>query len=504
MPNSGLPPAIMLLGTTSNAGKSLLAAGLCRIFARMGLKTAPFKAQNMSLNSYVTATGGEIGIAQALQAKACGLEPSELMNPVLLKPMGTSGSQIIVLGQPLATMSYQEYIHIKPQIWRQIEAAYTELACGKDVMVLEGAGSPAEINLQAHDVVNMCMCRHAGACGLLVADIDRGGAFAALAGTMLLLHPSDRKLVSAFILNKFRGDSSLLTPALQSISHRLRRPFAGIMPWLEKLILPDEDSVSIGELPHESFASPSADCLDVAILDLPAMSNIADWDPLKAEPHVHTRLVKNAIMLGKPHVIIIPGSRNVPKALEHLRQSGLDKAICGYAEQVRQTRKGQIIGICAGLQILGEMLVDNCGLEGQGRHACLGLIPLVTSLEQHKILRRQQATAAPEICGTATVCFGQEIHHGQCHGSARVVIATAAGKPLGWQAPDQPNIWGTWLHGIFDSNEFRHAWLDKVGKEWGLGVTGCGKYSLDAELDRLADTMKANLDIDMITSWLAL
>lgn len=498
------PPAIMFLGTTSNAGKSILTAGLCRALARRGFSAAPFKAQNMSLNSWVTDNGGEMGIAQAVQALACGLTPSALMNPVLLKPLGAQGSQIIIMGRPVGAMPYSEYVKHKPQIWKTVVSAYAELSRNRDIMVLEGAGSPAEINLRAHDIVNLRMARHARARALLVADIDRGGAFAALAGTMALLGANDRKLISAFILNKFRGEAALLSPALEKISRRCRRPFAGVMPHIPDLRLPDEDSVTLCERAASGpFQPVPPGNLDVAVLSLPAISNITDWDPLLAEPRLRVRMASSPSDLGNPHILIIPGSRNVPESLRHLRQTGLDKAITALAARMRQTGRGQIVGICAGLQILGISLVDRNGLECRGKHAGLGLMPLSTSLEPQKTLRRHKALASASLCGRALPCFGQEIHHGQCETSALPVISGMGGEPLGWSAESPARIWGTWLHGVFECDEFRHAWLDLVASEFNLDPVASATYNPDAELDRLADAVEENLDMAMILSWLA-
>lgn len=498
------PPAIMFLGTTSNAGKSVLTAGLCRVLARKGFAVAPFKAQNMALNSWVTGSGGEMGIAQAVQARACGLEPDASMNPVLLKPFGAGTSQVILLGKPLGTMAYADYVGLKPRLWKEIRAAYAELCSGKEIMVLEGAGSPAEINLRKHDIVNLRMAAHAGARGILVADIDRGGAFAGLAGTMTLLSPRDRKLIAAFTLNKFRGDSTLLTPALDQISRRFHRPFAGIIPHIPDLRLPDEDSVTLAEKPAGNSTAHEPDCLDVAVIDLPAISNITDWDPLLAEPRVRVRMVKSASQLGSPHIALIPGSRNVPACIRHLRQTGLDQALRDLAQAMRGKGAGQVVGICAGLQILGETLIDAHGLEAaSGEHPCLGLLPLATSLEKHKILRRQIATASPGLCGAHLPCFGQEIHHGQCETQMPPIITGQEGTPLGWSAEEPARVWGTWLHGIFESDLFRHAWLNRVASEFGLEPLASSRYSPDTELDRLADIVEENLDMKLLLSWLA-
>lgn len=483
-----LPPALMFQGTASNAGKSILTAGLCRLLARKGLKVAPFKAQNMSLNSWVADGGLELGVAQALQARACGLAPDARMNPVLLKPMGTAGCQVIVSGKPLGIMPYEEYVRIKPQIWRHIKDAYNSLAQDKNVIILEGAGSPAEINLREHDVVNMRMARHARAHVLLTADIDLGGAFAALTGTMSLLRPGDRKMVKAFVLNKFRGNAGLLEPALAALRRRWQKPFAGIVPMLP-LHLPQEDSATSNL--KEKPAQPGQ--LDLAVICLPAMSNLGDFDPLAAE--AHCRLVRDPGQLGLPHAVIIPGSRHVPMALEHLRTTGMDTAIAKYAAQITTSGKGQIIGLCAGLQLLGEQLHDPDGVEGGGSFQCLGLLPLTTTLGKNKILSHTEAIALPPFCRGTLTCMGNEIHHGGISTSLAPVITSPDGRPLGWA---KGHIWGTWLHGIFDSDQFRHAWLGLLAKQWGMTPPPQLPYDLDGELDKLASALEENMDMKLI------
>lgn len=499
--NKNLPPSLMILGTASNAGKSIITAGLCRALRRKGMAVAPFKAQNMSLNSWVTESGGEIGIAQAIQARAAGLAPSELMNPVLLKPMGGQGSQIILLGKPTGIIPYAEYIQKKAGIWEMVKNAYADLARGKDAMILEGAGSPAEINLRPHDIVNINMALHAGSKALLVADIDRGGAFAALAGTMRLLNRRDRSVIAAFILNKFRGDATLLKPAMERVSQLCKQPFIGIIPYLANLRLPDEDSMTLAERGRQAKNAPCGH-LDVAVIQLPAISNITDWDPLLAEQLVSVRLVETASDLGAPHIVIIPGSRNTPQALEFLRQTGLASAIINLAAKMRARKRGQIVGLCAGLEILGQKLMDPAGLEARGEHEGLGLIPLVSTLAKNKILRRAAALAHAALCGLEMPCRGQEIHHGQCQSAAPVALKARNGAPLGYMADESGQIWGTWLHGIFEADEFRHAWLNKIANSFGLGVVACAKYDLEAELEKLADAVEENLDMEVIMKWL--
>lgn len=399
------PPALMVQGTCSNAGKSLLAAALCRLLARRGLRVAPFKAQNMALNSFVTSDGKEMGRAQVLQAAACGLAPDVRMNPVLLKPTSNTGSQVIVLGEPVGQMRVGEYLRYKPTAWKAVRRAYDSLAAGMDVMVLEGAGSPAEINLKAHDIVNMRMARHAGALVALVADIDRGGAFAALAGTMALLTRAERCRVGGFILNKFRGDASLLDPALSMLQRRTGKPFWGVVPMLENLRLPEEDSVSFkqgltpGLVSGLHAGAPEAGLLDIVVPDLPHLSNATDLDALRDEPGVRLRIVRSAEHWGAPHAVILAGSRNTVDDLRFLQRSGLAQCVRDFASQCQQLGRGAVVGICGGLQMLGAEIADPLGLEEGGCEPGLGLLPL-----GHKTAGRQ--AAAPHLWMGTSLPYG--------------------------------------------------------------------------------------------------
>ena len=524
-----LPPALMVQGTCSNAGKSLLAAALCRLLARRGLRVAPFKAQNMALNSFVTSDGKEMGRAQVLQAAACGLAPDVRMNPVLLKPTSNTGSQVIVLGEPVGQMRVGEYLRYKPTAWKAVRKAYDSLAAGMDVMVLEGAGSPAEINLKAHDIVNMRMARHAGALVALVADIDRGGAFAALAGTMALLTRAERCRVGGFILNKFRGDASLLDPALSMLQRRTGKPFWGVVPMLENLRLPEEDSVSFkqGLTPglHAGDHADPAECglLDIVVPDLPHLSNATDLDALRDEPGVRLRIVRSAEHWGAPHAVILPGSRNTVDDLRFLQRSGLAQCVRDFASQCRQLGRGAVVGICGGLQMLGSEIADPLGLEEGGCEPGLGLLPLGTKLLAAKLLRRTCGWAHPCLTGLErqSVC-GYEIHHGQtavvpadispdlptgAKASVRVVMADSEEQPLGWglcDAQGRARIWGSYLHGLFDVDGFRHAFLQSLRHDAGLPAAPLASYGLGPELDRLADAVEDALDMPAILAQLGL
>ncbi len=495
-----LKPALMFQGTCSNAGKSLLTAALCRILCQDGFSPAPFKAQNMALNSGVTPDGGEIGRAQILQAQACGLEPDRRMNPILLKPNSETGSQVIVLGTPQGNMNVGAYIRAKTELRSVVHDAYDSLASEHDVMVLEGAGSPAEINLKHHDLVNMAMARHAEAAVCLVGDIDRGGVFAALSGTMDLLDDWERGLVQGLIVNKFRGQRALLNPALDWITQRTHRPVLGVVPYLTDLVLPEEDSVNFkqGTLYRQGQAGKAGHPrLDVACLDLPHISNFTDLDPLAAEPSVALRLVRSSDELGIPDLLILPGSKNVMTDMAFVRERGLVEAIGRLAD----AGSTHILGICGGFQMLGTLIEDPYALESVKPTSIpgLGLLPVTTRLESNKTLRLTAARHKPSELEIS----GYEIHHGWTvpeadHEALAVCVESPDGRALGLGRRDKP-VWGSYLHGIFDNGDFRH---------WLLGVVASTKqksfqatsevWNIESELNRLADHVRQNLDIRAI------
>lgn len=531
-PGRSLPPALMIQGTCSNAGKSLITAAVCRLLARRGLRVAPFKAQNMALNSFVTSDGKEMGRAQVLQAAACGLAPDVRMNPVLLKPTSNVGSQVIVLGEAVGHMRVGEYLAYKPEAWKAVRRAYRSLAADMDVMVLEGAGSPAEINLKAHDIVNMRMARYAGAHVALVADIDRGGAFAALAGTMALLTRAERGRIGGFILNKFRGDASLLDPALAMLQKRTGKPFWGVVPMLENLRLPEEDSVSFKEglTPGLRMGQTSGGpgLLDIVVPDLPHLSNATDLDALRDEPGVQLRIVRHADQWGAPHVVILPGSRNTVGDLHFLRRTGLAGLVQEFARQCMARGTGALVGICGGLQMLGVEIADPLLIEEGGCEPGLGLLPLRTRLLAAKRLCRAAGWADACVTGAERQAVtGYEIHHGETsslHGELsdiagepaagavasavmRVVMTDSGGSALGWGRCDArgcARVWGSYLHGLFDEDAFRHAFLRRLRHEAGLPSAPETAYSLGPELDRLADAVEAALDMPAILNVLQL
>ena len=484
----------MIQGTASNAGKSVLCAGLCRVLARRGLRVAPFKAQNMSLNSGVTVDGLEMGRAQIVQARACRLPPDARMNPVLLKPTSDVGSQVIVLGKPVGVMPVRDYILYKPQAFAAAKAAYDALAAENDVMVLEGAGSPAEVNLKAHDMVNMAMAAHADARVLLAADIDRGGAYAALWGTMECLTEAERARVAGYLLNRFRGDPSLLAPANAYLRTATGKDVLGVVPWIDRLGLPEEDSVTFkdgGTLPCAPPDDP--DLLDIAVIDLPRVSNFTDVDAFAVEPDAHLRRVRNALELGRPDAVILPGSKNTLADLAWLRETGLAAGLAALAAE----GKTEIVGICAGLQMLGQLVADPLGLEsGRGREAGLGLLAIATELAAQKTLAATRAVHAP----TGLRLAGYEIHHGLTKLTAdsdapAVFITREDGSAMGYGRPDG-RVWGAYLHGLFDADAFRRHFLDGLRVRRGLApIERTTPYDLEPALDRLADVLEAHLDI---------
>lgn len=562
------PPALMLQGTSSNAGKSVLTAAFCRIFLQDGFRVAPFKSQNMALNSHVTPDGLELGRAQAVQAAACRLEADVRMNPVLLKPNSDTGSQVVVMGRPVGNMHVREYHAYKPSAFSAACGAYDSLAQDMDVMVLEGAGSPAEVNLKAHDIVNMSMARYAGAHVLLVGDIDRGGVFASLVGTMELLDPWERELVAGYLLNKFRGDVTLLDPALELVEARTSRPFLGVVPWQLNLGLPEEDSVTFKEnitggrgmfagtgqetalsqqgtcakafspdadtCGAQGAASPAfshialqtRDVVDIVLVDLPHISNFTDLDALRQEPDVHVRVVRRAEDIGTPDAIILPGSKNTLGDLRFLREQGMASALlriasgggstvqkkaqcatgeCGAAFDMTTCSSGPVIvGICGGFQMLGLSVNDTLGIESGGAARGLALLPVRTEMGAAKILRR--TTARHDASGE--VVNGYEIHHGVTaveHAGAVPFFHEACGTPAGWSTPCG-TVWGTYLHGVFDADGFRRWFIDSLRCRAGMPPIGrvVAPYGLEPAFDRLADGVRKAVDMERIYAMLGL
>jgi adenosylcobyric acid synthase len=485
-------PAVMFQGTSSNAGKSVLAAALCRILLQNGYRVAPFKAQNMSLNSYVTRDGGEMGRAQVVQAQACRLDPDVRMNPILLKPGSDTGAQVIILGKPLDNMDVGRYIRYKPEAFRTAKAAYDALAAEHDVIVLEGAGSPAEVNLKNHDIVNMHMARWARSPVLLVGDIDRGGVFASFVGTMEVLAEWERELIAGFVINRFRGDQSLLDDAIAYTDRHTGKPTFGVVPYLPGLGLPEEDSVTF-KSGVQDHPPPSGEHVDIALIDLPHISNFTDFDSLRMEPDVHLRIVRHAQDLGNPDAVILPGSKNVIGDLEYLRKAGLAEQIT----RLSQNGRTELIGICGGFQILGREIADPHGIESGGRTTPgLGLLPVATVLAPEKTLTSVQARHVE----SGLTVKGYQIHHGQTTGfNLPAAVIREDGKILGVRS-ENGLLWGTYLHGIFDADVFRRWFIDRLRVRRHLSPVGkiLTAYDLEPAFDRLADVVRRSLKINEI------
>ena len=490
-------PALMLQGTSSNAGKSILAAAYCRIFRQDGYSVAPFKAQNMSLNSGVTAAGDEMGRAQIVQAQAALVDPDARMNPILLKPHSDTGSQVVVLGQPIGHMGVLDYFKKKKELWKTVTEAYDSLAADHDVMVLEGAGSPGEINLKEHDVVNMRMAEHARASVLLVGDIDRGGVYASFLGTWMTFTDAERRLLTGYIVNRFRGDASLLGPAHEYMLDHTGIPVLGTIPYIRDLNIPEEDMAGFS-WGHTDCGEKKAGTLDIAVVMLRHVSNYTDFAPLAAEPDVRLRPVRRAEEWGDPDVVMLPGSKSVVPDLDDLRRSGLADNILGHAE-----RGKWIFGICGGLQILGRAILDPHGIESAAPEVPgLGLMDLRSTFAADKTLVRVARAETP----LGVPSGGYEIHHGLTdHGPSALPLFLRADRAYPSEAERicgyvSGRRWATYLHGVFDDDAFRRAWLDHVRADIGLAPQGrqLAAYDLEKALDRLADIVREHSDMETI------
>lgn len=492
---------LMILGSGSDVGKSIIAAGLCRIFRQEGIRVAPFKAQNMALNSFITPEGGEMGRAQVVQAQAAGLKPHVDMNPILLKPSSEVGSQVIVHGRVYGNFSAQEYYRHKPRLVKKVMESYRRLGQAYELIVLEGAGSAVELNLKKNDLVNFSMARKAGAAVLLVADIDRGGVFAATIGTYHLLTRGERRLLTGFIINKFRGDPELFKEGEKIIEQRTGRPVLGVMPYAPDLVIPEEDSVALGRKTCAgSWSDPG--CLRLGVVRLPHISNYTDFDPLEQEPGVSLRYLDHRQGLDGVDLLILPGTKNTISDLLYLKETGLFQQIQDYARG-----GGHLVGICGGYQILGLEIQDPLGVEGPPRtEPGLGLLPVVTTMAGAKTTTQVQARRPG---GGGPVIEAYEIHMGETRpqggGEAALTIISRNGAPAqvedGWVSPDR-RVWGTYLHGLFDNDEFRRGFLSEITRTRRQGGEARAGLSFrdfqEAQLDRLAELMRRHLDLARI------
>ena len=486
---------IMIQGTASNAGKSLICAGLCRIFAQDGLRVAPFKSQNMALNSAITADGLEMGRAQVVQAQAARVRPSADMNPILLKPTGDSGSQVIVSGVPRGTMSAADYYKYKKALKSDVLAAFERLSAAYDVIVIEGAGSPAEINLKDDDFVNMGLAQMTRSPVLLCGDIDRGGVFASLYGTVKLLEPEEQALIKGLIINKFRGDVEILRPGLEPLEKMTGKPVLGVVPMID-VDIDDEDSLS-----ERLTGGGKVGLIDIAVIRLPRLSNFTDMNPLERYEQVRVRYVTSPRELGEPDLVVLPGTKNTMDDLRWLRESGMEARIVRHA-----SRGGAVLGICGGYQMLGEEVSDPGGVEGGGAMRGLGLLPAKTVFFGEKT--RTQVSGVFEgaegvFAKMRGVRFeGYEIHMGATESGGENILSmrdqNGAEKRDGLS---RGNVMGCYVHGLFDKGECSAALLgcllERRGLTAELAAVDWADYA-DAQYDKLAEAMRKALDMDKI------
>ena len=475
---------IMVQGTMSNAGKSLICAGLCRIFVQDGYRAAPFKSQNMALNSYITEEGLEMGRAQVMQAEAAKIAPLVCMNPILLKPTTDMGSQVIVNGEVLGNMPAKEYFSYKKRLIPEIKKAFRKLSSMSDIIVIEGAGSPAEINLKENDIVNMGMAKLADAPVLLVGDIDRGGVFAQLIGTLSLLSDEERSRVKGLIINKFRGDKTILDPGIQMLEQRGNVPVVGVVPYTP-LSLEDEESLTI------RFDRKKRGMIDLAVIRCPRISNFTDFNVFEQNESVAVRYVTSVSELGDPDMIFLPGSKNTMGDLRWMRENGLEAAV------KKKSQDTIIFGICGGYQMLGKQICDPYHVEEGGQMRGMELLPVETTLHQEKT-RTQKKSSLHQIRGRLSCLSGMEVSGYEIHmGNTSTEKSGAEHLVL-----SNGNVYGTYLHGIFDAEGIAAAILSALAKEKGIHCDTDGMYSYrqlkEIQYDKLANTLRKYLDMDAI------
>ena len=490
---------LMIQGTGSSVGKSIIVAALCRIFKQDGFSVAPYKSQNMSLNSYVTRDGGEMGRAQVVQAEAAGIEPSVDMNPILLKPEADARSQVVLMGKPAKTVPASQYYRITPELLKAAEESLNRLRSQYDIVVIEGAGSPAEINLKRREIVNMCIAKMARAPVLLVGDIDKGGVFAQLVGTLALLDDDEKQYVKGFIINKFRGDISLLKPGLDELEDITSLPVVGVVPYYHDIFIDEEDSVR-RDTPPKSMTD-----IDIAVIHLPHISNSTDFEPLQREHGVAMRYIKHAKDIGHADLIILPGSKSTISDLEYIKGIGIADAI------LRSATSGiPVIGICGGFQMLGVSIDDPAHAESERDSvAGIGLLDVATKFARRKTTWQVCAACTCENGILAGIgkkrISGYEIHMGETLGdnvsSAFRIISRGQRKSahLDGAVSNDGNIVGTYIHGLFENESIRRCLLSNLRKSKGLdNNTQTFKLSKDSEYDKLAALVRSSLDMDMV------
>ena len=498
----------MVQGTGSGVGKSILCAALCRIFFQDGVRVAPFKTQNMSLNSCVTRDGLEMARSQVVQAEAACIEPAVEMNPILLKPNSDTGCQVVLNGRVIGDYSAVDYGRYQRELWTSVVESYRSLSSRYDVIVIEGAGSPAEVNLKDRDIVNMRTARMADAPVLLVADIDRGGVFASLVGTVELLEPPERKRIKGFIINKFRGDLSLLAPGLDFLAARTGTPVLGVVPYYRDVHIQEEDGMALGEQGARARTGTTGPSIkqrhdiDIAVVHLPHIANFTDFAPLIAESGVQVRYISSPAEVDGADALILPGSKSTIADLHWLRSSGLERAIRDYGAD-----QGMVVGICGGYQMLGLKITDSLGVDGSPSIAeGIGLLPIETEMEPLKqtlqVVARPLASSFWEAAHEVT---GYEIHMGRTdrHSGVKAAFRIETGegecREDGAIAPGS-RVWGSYLHGLFESDGFRKSFLDGMRRRKGLEESAAASYDrLKQEgYDRLADIVRQSLDMDKI------
>jgi adenosylcobyric acid synthase len=493
---------LMIQGSSSSVGKSLLVTALCRIYARRGLRVAPFKAQNMSNNAAVCPDGSEIGRAQALQALASGAQLSSDLNPILIKPEADMHSQVILNGRPFKSLSAYDYYTYKQMLWEYATAALDRLRAQNDLVIIEGAGSPVELNLKSGDIVNMAIARYANAPVLLVGDIDRGGIFAQLLGTLWLLDvPEERQLVRGFLINKFRGDIRLFEDGVRILKEKSELPVLGVVPYLKDLNLPEEDAVALDEQefdPHDDSTS-----INIVVIRLPLISNFDDFDPFRNDSEVRVRYATQVSDIGQPHAIILPGTKSTMADLSWLREHGFDKIIREHIQ-----RGGALVGICGGYQMLGQRIRDPEHIESSNDNIeGLGLLPTETFFIPEKATYQVHAQVTGRTAWLASLSEsdlqGYEIHMGRTNSTSTwLKINTRNTIPCEFSdgaITADGRVWGCYLHGLFRNTAFRHAWLTSLGwipKNQLLAPQAIDP--LEKSLAYLADEVEAAVDINEI------